>query len=361
MSQSTATDQLFPRKISVPNPGGVEQTWSTSPRDGQYRFYTKRWYPTSAQDPSQEIRPKATILFLHGFVEYIDRYREIFTYFPNQGIEVVAFDQRGWGETCLANLKGKANYGNTTWPQQFQDIQDILLQQRKRLDEKWGTTSTTQDQPGRVEMFLVGQSMGGGLTCGFFTRPKEFPFQPSEEAKASIKGAIALAPWLKLTEEPNPLLVWVGNNILAKIPGMPWSVKLDGEALSRDPVVAQAMEKDPLCSKKVYLKAIQGPLKGGGEMVEKDYRNWRKGLPLLILHGTGDKVTSYKASVEMVEKLTGKAQTSSSGSKADVPVVIEEDCEVKLFEGFYHDLLGEPEDDKIKVAQSMVEWILKRV
>ncbi len=62
-------------------------------------------------------------------------------------------------------------------------------------------------------------------------------------------------------------------------PEMHWSVDLTGKNISRDPIVAENFEKDPLSEKKVYLKAIQGPLQGGMDNVEHSYKYWPESKP----------------------------------------------------------------------------------
>lgn len=40
---------------------------------------------------------------------------------------------------------------------------------------------------------------GGGLSSGFFTRPKGYPSAPSQEAQDMISGVILSSAWLRLT------------------------------------------------------------------------------------------------------------------------------------------------------------------
>lgn len=42
---------------------------------------------------------------------------------------------------------------------------------------------------------------------------------------------------------------------------------------------------------------------GGENLMTKDYKNWPKTLPLLICHGSSDKVTYHDASKLFVENL----------------------------------------------------------
>ncbi|EPQ28293.1 uncharacterized protein PFL1_04120 [Pseudozyma flocculosa PF-1] len=337
-----------PPRIEIPNAGSTEQYWIDSTHADKMRFWAKRWYPTAASSSSgddeaagqDEVQPKSCTVFCHGFVEYSERYREIFKVWPSKGHEIVAFDQRGWGETAAATANPAKAYGYATWPLQFEDLENVVRQTRQRLDERWGKDA--------VPIFNMGQSMGGGIVLAFQTRSDAWKManrtsSPSAEARDLVRGTIAVAPWLRLTEPPHPLLAWVGNNIMSKIPGMPWYVDLKGANICRDPVVAANFENDRFCQKKVYIKTIAGPLFGGPAIITRDYEHWPKDKPLLALHGTGDLVTDHLGTKQLVDNIAST-----------------DDKEFKQLDGFYHDILMEPGQDKIDAAQYIVDWIEKR-
>ncbi len=56
------------------------------------------------------------------------------------------------------------------------------------------------------------------------------------------------------------------------------------------------------------------------------YKSWPKDLPLLIVHGTGDRVTDCSASEEFISKV------KAGGTK---------DAEFKSFDGFFHEMHNE--------------------
>lgn len=322
-----------PPELDVPNAGGSEQFWIDTDYSDKMRFWAKRFYPTEA---GQEVQPKSTTIFVHGFVEYVDRYRNIFKLWPSKGHEILGFDQRGWGNTCRSSSEPVKNYGNTTWPQQFQDLEHVIRTTRQRLDQRWGAN--------KVPIFLLGHSMGGGIVTAFHTRSDEWKQQhggnaPSQEAKDMVAGVVACAPWLTLTKPPPWFVVWGATKILSLIPEMHWSVDLMGKNISRDPVVASNFENDPLSEKKVYLKAIQGPLQGGMDIVEKAYHHWPETKPLLAIHGTADLVTSHKGSQMLIDRVKASDKT------------------LKLFDGYYHDLLNEPGQDKVIVAEYVIGYV----
>ena len=52
------------------------------------------------------MKPLAQVLFVHGFSEHVERYD--FSEFASKGIQVTAFDQRGFGRTAArTNTEGE--------------------------------------------------------------------------------------------------------------------------------------------------------------------------------------------------------------------------------------------------------------
>jgi len=66
--------------------------------------------------------------------------------------------------------------------------------------------------------------------------------------------------------------------------------------------------------------------------------------PLLVQHGTEDKATSFEATRQMFAKLP-------PGNP---------DREFKAWEGYYHELHNEPEDERNEAIKYIAEWILAR-
>ncbi|EQL01004.1 Alpha/beta hydrolase [Ophiocordyceps sinensis CO18] len=60
-------------------------------------LYSKTWTP---QGPI-----KAKLVFVHGFSEHINRYNDFFPALAAQGIQVFAWDQRGWGRSVTKPFK----------------------------------------------------------------------------------------------------------------------------------------------------------------------------------------------------------------------------------------------------------------
>lgn len=64
-------------------------------------------------------------------------------------------------------------------------------------------------------------------------------------------------------------------------------------------------------------------------------------VPFFVLHGTADRVTDPLASKDLYNEAPSKFK------------------DIKLYDGFLHDLLFEPEREE--VAQDIIDWLEKRL
>ncbi|KAJ6798285.1 Uncharacterized protein M6B38_213315 [Iris pallida] len=112
-----------------------------------------------------------------------------------------------------------------------------------------------------------------------------------------------------------------------------------GIPVSRDPAAMLAKYSDPL----VYTGPIR--VRTGHEILRISSfltRNMRAvTVPFLVLHGTADKVTDPLAS----EALYNVAASSYK--------------DIKLYDGFLHDLLFEPERDEI--GADIIDWMERKL
>ncbi|KAG2274120.1 hypothetical protein Bca52824_056675 [Brassica carinata] len=112
-----------------------------------------------------------------------------------------------------------------------------------------------------------------------------------------------------------------------------------GIPVSRDPEALLAKYSDPL----VYTGPIR--VRTGHEILRiTGYltRNFKSiTVPFFVLHGTEDKVTDPLASQDLYNQ---------------APSVFKD---IKLYEGFLHDLLFEPEREE--VGRDIIDWMMKRL
>ena len=127
---------------------GTQQVYTESwlsGRDG-IKFYT-RTYSAGAS-------PRAVVVFVHGFAEYVARYEWAHGVYASRGITVFAFDQRGFGLTALdrENKSKESKYGKTSWRDQFTDMEWWLKYVRDNFPP--------------LPLFLVGHCMVRSLLLG---------------------------------------------------------------------------------------------------------------------------------------------------------------------------------------------------
>lgn len=108
-----------------------------------------------------------------------------------------------------------------------------------------------------------------------------------------------------------------------------------GIPVSRDPAALLAKYSDPL----VYTGPIR--VRTGHEILRLSsylLHNLKKvTVPFMVLHGTADRVTDPLASQDLYNEAASRHK------------------DLRLYEGFLHDLLFEPERDEI--AADIIEWM----
>ena len=306
-----------------------DEEWHDLRENGERQYFLCTWYPTEG---GTRVQPRAAVVFVHGFAEFIERYDWAFRYFADHGVLVSGFDQRGYGRTWYNQPHPELTHGWTTWSDQITDVGHMIRLVRARLDAAWGKDT--------VPIFLMGHSMGGGISSAFLTR--DAGAGPSRELMGLVLGVMLSAPWLDIHF---PIPSWLGSyimtGVLALFPRIRIPLGPTANELSRDPEVVREIRRNPLHNNYVYTRGLYDPLSGGPKIVSQDYHKWPEHVPLLIAHGTGDVVTRADASETLVRHLRE----------------IGRDAEYAPFAGYYHELLYEPGDYKIKVADTYLAWL----
>ncbi|KAI0359525.1 alpha/beta-hydrolase [Trametes cingulata] len=297
---------------------GYTEAWLPGP-DG-VQFYT-RTYP-AASPPG----PHAVILFLHGFAEHVGRYEWAHREYAARGVTVFTYDQRGFGRTALdKEHKSKgSSYGRTSWPEQLADIE-------------WWVRKLKGEHP-EVPLFLMGHSMGGGLALAFATRTAP---PPARETLAMLSGIISSSPLLLQTFPASKILRFVGGKASLLVPNLLFDAPVPVEDLSHDKTANEANANDPLIIQKGSLRGLRDMLSGGEQLLWNDYKHWPRSLPLMIVHGTADRVTSFAAAEEFYNKV-------DAADKEFVP-----------FADGFHELVHEPDGVKERFVDACVGWVLR--
>jgi acylglycerol lipase len=268
-----------------------EFEWQTE--DG-LQLYAQGWQP--------QTEPKAVICLVHGLGEHSGRYAHLAAFLNQAGYALLAFDLRGHG-------KSKGQRGHTP-------SYDVLQEDISQLLEE--AVARYPDRP----RFLYGHSLGGNLVIGYTLR-----------RRPQLAGVIATGPLLRTAFEPPAWKLTLAKIMRSLRPTLSLSNGLDRQALSRDPEVVRAYNDDPLVHDRISARLAMDMLQSGLWSLEHAAEF---PLPLLLMHGGADRITSAQASREFAAQAR-------------------EVCTLKIWDGFYHEIHNEPEQGE--VFEYLLGWL----
>jgi len=261
-------------------------------------MYGRAWNP-----PGES---KAVICLVHGLGEHCGRYEHVAAALTQAGYVFIAFDLRGHGKSG-----GTRGY----IPDYTALMDDIACS----LDE------AERRYPGKPR-FLYGHSLGGNLALNYVLR-----------RRPQLVGVIATGPALRTGFTPPGWKVLMGKALYRYWPGMVMANGLERKALSRDADVVDRYNQDALVHDRVSAQlGIDILLSGEWALAHAA----EFPLPLLLMHGSADRLTSPEASREFAAR---------AGAV----------CKLILWDGFYHEIHNEPE--QVEVFTTMVSWLDDRM
>lgn len=283
------------KRTPPPNVPGVVHSEERVDGKGGVKILRQSWTPPSGTSV------RGSLVIVHGLRDYGDRYAELANHLAKRGFAVHTLDLRGHGDS----------EGDREWVDDFDDYVadvDALLR-----EAEW----KNKGKP----LFLLGHSMGGAIALRIVIK---------DETK--VDGVILSAAALRIP-------VGGGAQLGARFMGTLFPtlaiLELDDTKFTRDPEVLARMRTDPLVMQQ------KGPARTARELFANVSANSDKlreiDVPLLILHGERDQVTSPEGSKE----LHGLAAAS--------------DKTLKLYPNLVHDLLHEPE--KAEVINDITRWL----
>jgi acylglycerol lipase len=260
---------------------------------------------------------KAKLIFVHGYSDHVNQYNDFFPLITARGIQVLSWDQRGWGRS-VTKPADKGNTGTTA-----RVIADIAAFIKHNL-------------PSDVPVFVMGHSMGGGeiLTLAGSELHKE--------VVSSVRGWIAETPFIGFTpeEEPGFLKVFLGRLVGRVMPKRQMFSEVPPEIVTRDPAVAKAMREDPLCHNTGTLEGLASMLDRTAALTNVDVVLGSHVQSLLWSHATDDRVCSYEKAEHWYAKQTLQDKTA------------------KIYQDAYHQLHTDPCRDEF--ATDLADWILMK-
>jgi len=261
------------------------------------RIFSRHW--------EAEGTPKANLVLCHGFNSHGGQYVRAAETFVREGLAVTALDLRGRGRSD----------GERFYVDSMDDyVSDLAL-----------AVDLARSKHPELPLYLLGHSAGGvtavlyaldhgnrldGLICEDFA----FRAYAPNAALKLIEGASHIIPHVHV-------------------------LKLPMDAFSRDTDWVAQITADPFTKNESQPMETVAALARAGERLELELR--RITLPVLILHGTADKATRPDGSQQFFDQASSTDKT------------------LKLYDGYYHDLLNDV--GRERVFDDIVAWIDARV
>lgn len=254
---------------------------------GNVSLYWQGWLPKG--------RVTGVVLLCHGACEHSGRYHKVVNALAPDNWAVYGVDHRGHGQSG-------DSAGKRVHVERFSDwVGDFDIFRRK-------VTARHRDLP----VFVLGHSLGGQIALGY-----------ALDHQQDLRGLVLSAPYLTTTV--NPVVQQVGRIVRPFAPTTrPHLVDLD--KISQDHKVVEDYKLDP------YVFHDNPTLKMG-DVIRSQFdvlieRSHDLRIPLLIQHGTEDKIADPKGSQRLAE---------ACGSP---------DTDLRLYPGFWHEIYNEPEGQK---------------
>jgi acylglycerol lipase len=273
----------------------IEATWEG--RDG-IEFYMLGWEPDGS-------RPKGVVALIHGLGEHTGRYAHVGNALTGSGYALIGCDLRGHG-------KSSGPRGH------FPSLEAVLQDLRQEFQQ------ITRRHP-ETPQFMYGHSLGGVLALAY-----------ALQYSGGLKGAIVTGVGLRSPLLEQKAKVAMANVLGSLLPSLTISTGLDPTTISRVPDVVKKYVNDPLVHDRTSLGL------GRATLAAIDLCFTRAGqfpLPLLLMHGTDDKLVYPSGSEEF-------AKRAREGG-ADVTL--------KLWEGLHHEIHNEPE--QTEVFRTIIDWL----
>jgi alpha-beta hydrolase superfamily lysophospholipase len=248
--------------------------------------------------------PKAVIALVHGQGEHIGRYAHVARWFNRHDIALIGYDHQGYGRS-----EGKRGHAKNLQVL-LDDIGQLLEETRRRYPKS--------------PLFLYGHSMGGGLVLNYVTRRDPV-----------IAGLIATAPWIRLAFEAPAIKVVAGRILKKFMPSLTLPTGLAANFLSHDEAVVKAYKNDPL---------VHDQLSAAAGIALLEAANWLNeysgvfSIPVLLMHGGADKITSAAATKEFFGRVAGEVTHHE-------------------WPGLYHEIHNEREQEQ--VFEFTLAWMKK--
>jgi alpha-beta hydrolase superfamily lysophospholipase len=235
-----------------------------------------------------------TVLIVHGLGEHAARYAQVADELNSWGYAVRSYDQVGHGDS--GGERGSLPHDMRL----LDDLADVVDSTRRLMSPQ---------EP----LIILGHSMGGVVAAQFVLRRLR-----------RVEGLILSSPALDAGLNPVQKLLL---SVLPKVaPNLRVGNGLKQAFLCRDPAVIKAYQNDPMVHDRVSARLAQWIATQGASCVAAAAQ-WS--TPTLLVYAGADRLVSPAGSRDFARNAPSK--------------VLQAQC----FEAMYHEILNDPERDKV--------------
>jgi alpha-beta hydrolase superfamily lysophospholipase len=260
----------------------IEHVESKFKASQDVELYQQWWTPRS------DIQ--GVVVICHGIAEHSGRYDHVARFLCGRGYQVGSFDLRNHGRS------GDHSIFVNAFDDYVADLDVFVTRARQ----------TASGKP----LFLLGHSMGGTIVILYtITRKPDF-----------LNGIVVTAPAVKISDDISPLLVKISGVLSALAPRLK-TITLDSASISHDPEVMKRYDSDPLNYRGGLPARTGAELNGAVKRIQTNMEAIT--LPILIGHGTQDKLADINGSRFLYQRVSSSDKT------------------LKTYEGYYHEIMNE--------------------
>ena len=275
------------------------EEWKVQGKSGR-QLYIREW---RASDNS----PKAVVVIVHGQGEHGERYRHVAEQMTDSGLVVIGYDLQGHGLS--------------------EGVRGHIASMEEAVDDTMVVLAAARERHPGLPVFLYGHSMGGNIALNTALR-----------RRPDLQALILSSPWLRLAFKPPAVKEWLGRGVARLLPALRMSSGLKPEDLYRPSERnISPIQGDPLTHTCITPKAYL-EVQDAGEWALRN--SHQLSMPLMLLHGDADRITSYESSRQLAASLGGR-------------------CEWIAVEGGLHELHNDIGGEE--TVSAIVEWIHKRL
>jgi len=259
------------------------------------KIYYQAWIPDT---------PKAVIQLVHGGFEHSGRYQSVVNELFPEGYAIYADDHRGHGKS-----EGLRNYVDS-FDQYIED---------ERLLYK-----IIKEQYPHLPIFMLGHSLGSFIAI-YFTKKYE----------NLLHGLILSGTGTKPGKETSRLLKLIAKGFSKIAPKMNFNPRLNAKFLSHDPEVVKLYENDPLVNTDKISARLSYEMVKNFKQFKTFIGNFK--INLLIQCGSDDKLIKGSKELDDLFKMDDKT--------------------IKIYEGLYHEIYNEIENNRKVVLKDLLDWL----